>query len=177
MGHRSVSGPRPPSAVWAHTRNVFRVVRRLGSGQASAQVLVRFLPQCVAHVHSRAAHWATAGACRSKGSENLQMQFCMAISVDYTVYNFQVRTLAAREHDTTCRELVLTQTSVRCNCVQIAYNERRWFLQKRYSQFDKLDNIVRPLSPHAVCVCARAPLDRHMQSSFTSPCVCVGGGG
>ena len=58
-----------------------------------------------AHVHSRAAHWATAGACRSKGSENLQMQFCMAISVDYTVYNFQVRTLAAREHDTTCREL------------------------------------------------------------------------
>jgi hypothetical protein len=28
--------------------------------------------------------------CRSKGSENLQMQFCMAISVDYTVYNFQV---------------------------------------------------------------------------------------
>ena len=105
LGHRSVSGPRPPSAVWAHTRNVFRVVRRLGSGQASAQVLVRFLPQCVAHVHSRAAHWATAGACRSKGSENLQMQFCMAISVDYTVYNFQVRTLAAREHDTTCREL------------------------------------------------------------------------
>ena len=46
LGHRSVSGPRPPSAVWAHTRNVFRVVRRLGSGQASAQMLVRFLPQC-----------------------------------------------------------------------------------------------------------------------------------
>ena len=29
---------------------------------------------------------------------------------------------------------------------QIAYNERRWFLQKRYSQFDKLDNMVIPLS-------------------------------
>jgi len=25
---------------------------------------------------------------------------------------------------------------------QIAFNERRWFLQKRYSQFDKLDKIV-----------------------------------
>lgn len=52
--------------------------------------------------------------CWSKGSENLQTQFCMAFTVDFTVYNFQ-----------------------------IAHNERRWFVQKRYSEFDKLDSVVR----------------------------------
>jgi hypothetical protein len=51
--------------------------------------------------------------CWSKGSENLQQQFCMAFTVDFTVYNFQ-----------------------------IAHNERRWFVQKRYSEFDKLDSVV-----------------------------------
>ena len=108
------------------------------------------------------------------------MQFCMAISVDYTVYNFQVRTLAARQHDATCGNCADANCCA-CKCVQIAYNERRWFLQKRYSQFDKLDNIVRPLSPHAVCVCARAPLARgvaaHAKFIYEPVCVCVCGGG
>ena len=99
------------------------------------------------------------------------MQFCMAISVDYTVYNFQVRTLAARQHDATCGNCADANCCA-CKCVQIAYNERRWFLQKRYSQFDKLDNIVRPLSPHALCRLA-SPVSACCVSSCVRACACV----
>ena len=65
--------------------------------------------------------------------------------------------------------------------MQIAYNERRWFLQKRYSQFDKLDNIVRPLSPHAVCrlassVTACCVLSCVRVCACVCVCVCVGVG-
>ena len=43
---------------------------------------------------------------------------------------------------------------------QIAFNERRWFLQKRYSQFDKLDQtvlvFVSTYVRACVCSCVRA---------------------
>ena len=86
---------------------------------------LHFLPRFVMSVTSSTSHDSSEhsnnllvrGAkhlkCWSKGSENLQHKFCMAFTLDYTVYNFQ-----------------------------IAYNEKRWFIQKRYSQFDKLDNVV-----------------------------------
>jgi len=66
--------------------------------------------------------------CWSKGSENLQMQFCMTFSLDYTVYNFQ-----------------------------IAFNERRWFLQKRYSQFDKLDQTLNEKFPDMMMSVQKLP--------------------
>eukprot|EP00960_Hanusia_phi_P072495 767800-Hanusia_phi.AAC.3 len=66
--------------------------------------------------------------CWSKGSENLQHKFCMALTLDYTVYNFQ-----------------------------IAYNEKRWFIQKRYSQFDKLDNVLNEKFPDVMISVQRLP--------------------
>mmetsp|Transcript_37080 Transcript_37080/g.75997 ORF Transcript_37080/g.75997 Transcript_37080/m.75997 type:complete len:155 (-) Transcript_37080:613-1077(-) len=66
--------------------------------------------------------------CWSKGSENLQTQFCMAFTVDFTVYNFQV-----------------------------AHNERRWFVQKRYSQFDKLDSTLNEKFPDVMISVQRLP--------------------
>ncbi|EKX52098.1 hypothetical protein GUITHDRAFT_102000 [Guillardia theta CCMP2712] len=52
----------------------------------------------------------------------------MAFTLDYTVYNFQ-----------------------------IAYNEKRWFIQKRYSQFDKLDNVLNEKFPDVMISVQRLP--------------------
>lgn len=40
---------------------------------------------------------------------------------------------------------------------QIAYNERRWFLQKRYSQFDKLDNVLNERFPDIMMSVQKLP--------------------
>eukprot|EP00286_Rhodomonas_abbreviata_P004833 CAMPEP_0181318072 /NCGR_PEP_ID=MMETSP1101-20121128/16811_1 /TAXON_ID=46948 /ORGANISM="Rhodomonas abbreviata, Strain Caron Lab Isolate" /LENGTH=318 /DNA_ID=CAMNT_0023425517 /DNA_START=225 /DNA_END=1178 /DNA_ORIENTATION=+ len=52
----------------------------------------------------------------------------MAFTVDFTVYNFQV-----------------------------AHNERRWFVQKRYSQFDKLDSTLNEKFPDVMISVQRLP--------------------
>ena len=45
--------------------------------------------------------------------QNLQQKFCLAFTVDFTVYNFA-----------------------------ISCQDRKWFIQKRFSQFDQLDTCV-----------------------------------
>lgn len=58
---------------------------------------ISFASTCSITVHRTRAtlerlHNVRAHTHRSKGSENLQMHLCLAISLDYTVYNFQVHT-------------------------------------------------------------------------------------
>mmetsp|Transcript_22251 Transcript_22251/g.60798 ORF Transcript_22251/g.60798 Transcript_22251/m.60798 type:complete len:156 (-) Transcript_22251:70-537(-) len=66
--------------------------------------------------------------CWSKGSENLQQTFCMAFTVDFTVYNFA-----------------------------ISCQDRKWFIQKRFSQFDLLDTCLNKKYPDLMVNIQRLP--------------------
>uniref|UniRef100_A0A6U2C382 PX domain-containing protein n=2 Tax=Hemiselmis andersenii TaxID=464988 RepID=A0A6U2C382_HEMAN len=74
--------------------------------------------------------------CWSKGSENLQQTFCMAFSVDFTVYNFAI----ADEGGT------------------------KWFVQKRFSQFDQLDDELNKKFPDVMINVQRLPPKKFMGS-------------
>ena len=89
----------------------------------------------------------------------------MAFSVDYTVYNFQVhlanslrtRCVGADRAGLCARILPVAATHETCLHAQIAYKERRWFLQKRYSQFDNLDNVLNERYPDVMMSVQKLP--------------------
>lgn len=70
----------------------------------------------------------TSLKCWSKGSENLQQKFCLAFTVDFTVYNFA-----------------------------ISCQDRKWFIQKRFSQFDQLDTCLNVKYPDHMVNIQRLP--------------------
>lgn len=74
--------------------------------------------------------------CFSKGSENLQQTFCMAFTVDFTVYNFAIADGEAN----------------------------KWFIQKRFSQFDELDDALNKLYPDVMINVQRLPPKKFMGS-------------
>ena len=82
------------------------------------------------------AHQKQKLRCWSKGSENLQQTFCMAFSVDFTVYNFAI----ADDSGT------------------------KWFIQKRFSQFDQLDDELNKKFPDVMINVQRLPPKRFMGS-------------